>query len=150
MKKNDLQLFRNILRVLEKSLNIHSDVETEHNGLSIGQSHVIMELNNIGCCSVKDLCVLMGLDKSTMSRTIDSLVSLGLAERRENINDRRFLDISLTDKGKEKAVAINCVCTDFYSEVFKLIPKNKHDDIIESLSILTDAIGKYKKNKGKN
>jgi DNA-binding MarR family transcriptional regulator len=53
-----------------------------------------------------DLVRQLGVTKQAASQLVDVLVLRGYLERRENAEDRRRLDILLTDRGRAAAAAV--------------------------------------------
>jgi DNA-binding MarR family transcriptional regulator len=49
--------------------------------------------------SQKSLAEILGKDKTTISRLIDSLILKGVVKRKNSKNDRRSVELYLTDKG---------------------------------------------------
>jgi DNA-binding MarR family transcriptional regulator len=148
---NDMKCFRSKLRIFEREIINQLKSETECCGVTLPQCHIIMELDIHGETSIKELSDILELDKSTLSRTIDSMVLLGFINRIENKDDRRFLKVSLTKKGIEKAKYINDMCNEYYNQVFSEIPETKHKNIIENVSLLIDSMKNInKKCCGKN
>ena len=94
----------------------------------------------------------LGLDKSTLSRTIDGLVKVGLVDRVAHPSDRRFNMLSLTTGGQEVADRINRSNDDFYSRVFQGIEGPSHDEVIANFEKLVSAMYRrqdhYKKESG--
>lgn len=74
-------------------------------GLTVGQGQprILRELYLSGPMSQRELADACFLDVTTMSRTIDRLVSAGLIVRESNPECRRSFIISLTDNGRKKA-----------------------------------------------
>ncbi len=79
-----------------------------------------------------------------MCRTVNNLVNAGFLERFEGSSDRRYINIQLTDNGKQAYKDIETKMNDFYEEIFKLIPENKQDQMLESLQILNQLFDKIK------
>ena len=73
------------------------------------------------------------------------MVETELLNRIEKKDDRRFLALSLTDKGEKAAEKINLICDEYYTKLFEYIPEKKHASVIESLSLLSDAMSKMRK-----
>jgi DNA-binding MarR family transcriptional regulator len=71
---------------------------------------------------------------------VENLVSEGLAERSASKEDRRTVEIRLTDKGNAVFNRINAAANDHFSLVFQLIHPDKHQQIAESISLLADAL----------
>ena len=75
--------------------------------VTFAQCHAIVEIGRANAragersISLNDLAEILELDKSTMSRTINNLVNSDLAVREIDPNDRRYLNIKLTEKGRQ-------------------------------------------------
>lgn len=50
--------------------------------------------------SQKELAEILGKDKTTISRFVDSLILKGIVKRKINKSDRRSVELHLSDKGK--------------------------------------------------
>ena len=74
--------------------------------LDLGIAHVAVMglLAERGDLSQRQLIELMDADKSTMVYLIDQLEKQGLAERRDNPQDRRAYSVHLTELGKRRLV----------------------------------------------
>ena len=70
------------LGILEKS-------EVTCCGITISQCHAIVEIGWAKQISLNELADLLGLDKSTMSRTINNIVENNLVIRETHTEDRR-------------------------------------------------------------
>jgi len=130
--------FRKILRSFERLTNIQ--LKSCCSGVSLAQCHVLLEIEELGQATTGQLAQRLGLDKSTLSRTIDGLVNTGLVERLPNPKDRRFTPLVVTKQGKAICAGINQVADDYYSRVFKSIPQGKHEAVIRNLSLLVQAL----------
>lgn len=78
----------------------------------------IVEIGRTQKISLIDLADLLGLDKSTMSRTINNLVNLNLVNREIDSDNRRYISIQLTDKGIEVFRNIEDSMNDYYSKIY--------------------------------
>lgn len=65
------------------------------------QSNVILIIGTMGEMIPSCLGVCMDTDRSSLSRMIDSMEKKGIVKRRTDIEDRRKVMISLTEKGEE-------------------------------------------------
>ncbi|OHD16546.1 MAG: hypothetical protein A2086_03590 [Spirochaetes bacterium GWD1_27_9] len=147
MDISTLKQFRNKLRVLEREIEEQLKAETGCCGVTLSQCHLLLELENKDEISIKDLAIILDLDKSTLSRTVDGLVNLGFVDRKSNKEDRRFLSVSLTDIGKKVVESINNICNDYYLNLFNLMPESKHQSVIESIDLIGTAMTKIRKEK---
>ena len=146
MKQYQIKDFRKSIRVLERIMTAQLKDETICCGVTAAQCHVLLELEDNELISTTKLSNELGLDKSTVSRTIDSLVKNGLIERKENNNDRRYNKIFLTKDGKKYLKSINTKCNQIYKDILNYVPKDKIDNLIESVEILAIAVKSYKSN----
>jgi DNA-binding MarR family transcriptional regulator len=112
-------------------------------GVTLAQCHTILEIEDLGQATSVELCKRLGLDKSTLSRTIDGLVNIGLLERVAHPTDRRFHLLSLTTKGQRVADQINQSNGDFYRRVFEGIESQRHDEVIDHFEQLVWAMRRY-------
>lgn len=140
----DLNHFRKNLRQLERIVEEQGNVGASCCGVTLSQCHVILEIGEKGDMTISDLTDRLGLDKSTLSRTVNELVSQEVVERRPNPDDRRFVLLRLTEKGKEIFMGINETCNKGYRQIFELIPKEKHNQIVESFSLFVEAVMELK------
>lgn len=145
MDKKRIQFFRSVLRVLERELGFQTDSESQCCGVTLGQCHILMELSEKKETTIKELSEIFGLDKSSLSRTVDKMVEAGMLTRMESKEDRRYMALNLTQQGNQAAENINKMCNDYYGNLFKLIPEEKHSSIMESLSLLSDALYQLRK-----
>ena len=86
----------------------------------------------------------MELDKSTLSRTVDSLVREGFATRITDTDDRRAVKIGLSEKGAEKARTINTLCDKYYEEILSGIPLKERKEVIESVAVLAESMRSFR------
>lgn len=142
MTSESIRQFRSALRRLEAEIGTHLAGETECCGVTLSQCHVLLEADQCTAASLGEIADRLIADKSAVSRTVDSLVRDGLASRKENPSNRRKVSISLTERGKAKAEYINSLCDESYGKVLALIPESKHGQIIESVSILAEAMAR--------
>ncbi len=132
-------MFRKRLRVIEREIINQLKNETTCCGVSLAQCHAILEIGDVESTTISDLAQILRLDKSTLSRTIDGLVKADQVERVINPADRRYMLVTLTEAGKEVYRSINDMCDSFYAQLLEQIPEEKHDHVMEGVSLLVDA-----------
>ncbi len=137
MDKNKIRQFRRTLRKLERL--IESQQKFCCSGATLAQCHVLLEVEELGQVTTGALADSLGLDKSTLSRTIDGLVNLGFLKRLSNPQDRRTIPLLLTEQGNATCKAINDSSDAFYTHVLKRIPVDLRNQVIESFERLVLA-----------
>lgn len=135
---------RELLRILVKNLGILEKSEASCCGTTLAQCHAIVEIGREKQISLNELSELLGLDKSTMSRTINNLVENELTIRETHQEDRRYVTIELTEKGKDVFSVIENSMEQYYQDIFNSIPEDKREQVIESLKLLTNAVKENK------
>lgn len=140
MKQYDIQTFRKHLRKLERETGILLSSETECCSVTVAQCHLLLELDADETLGLKDLADILSLDKSTLSRTIESCVQKGFLERSVDEKNRRKNILSLTEEGRQKCDLINSLCNDQFMKIFSHIPEEKQDSVIESVFLLSVAM----------
>ena len=138
------EYLRELLRILVRNLGILEKSDASCCGVTIAQCHAIVEIGRIKKISLIELADLLGLDKSTMSRTINNLVEAGLVKRDIDAENRRYISIQLSDQGTEVFVSIENSMYRYYSDIFKSIPEDKRNQVLDSLEVLVNSIKENK------
>ena len=148
MNQLTIQSFRRDMRKVERETGILIAGETACCSVTVAQCHLLMEMEMRGPSSLQDIADSLSLDKSTLSRTVESLVQAGLVERITDKDNRRKVSLSLTDTGKEKCTFINTLCNDQYEDIFSFVPEDKLPVVMEGISILAAAMVQKRKEGG--
>lgn len=138
---NGSKLLREQVRLLERKLGILSDNDMTCCGITMAQCHAIVEIGRVGVLSLNKLAELLGLDNSTTSRTLNNLVTRGLANRNMDSEDRRYVSISLTSSGTEIFKNIEDRMEARFSEIYEKLPETQRDQVLEAVELLLNALG---------
>ncbi|MGH1559165.1 MarR family winged helix-turn-helix transcriptional regulator [Caulobacter segnis] len=87
-------------------------------GIVFAQWLVLDALYKEGLSSMTGLAAAIGADRTTLTRTIDSLVTAGHVERRTPAEDRRLVVVDLTPGGKALAEALLVSLEPVHQSVF--------------------------------
>ncbi len=131
---------REMIRALVRKLGFVDKSEASCCGVTISQCHAILEVAREQPVSLQVLSTQLGLDKSTTSRTVDSLVGQGLLQRDPDPEDRRFVNLKLTENGDEMVRQINLLMNDYYRTIYLAIPQESREQVMESLRILNQVL----------
>ena len=74
--------------------------------------------------------------RATMTGVIDTLENEGLAERQEDPRDRRFTHVSLTDKGRNKLIAMLPDCFQCISKIMSPLDHSERQELVRLLQKL--------------
>ena len=140
MDGDTIKIIRDRLREIQRRLGWSQKNDVQCCGVTMAQCHALLEIGKRGKASIVELADTLGIDTSTLSRTIDHLYKSGVVDRVLNPQDRRYVTLSLTDRGNTAFQTIEESFNSYMSRVFALIEKDKHHQIIESLELIASAI----------
>lgn len=86
-------------------------------GLTIPEWRVLAHLAQSGAVSVREVQARVDMDKSKVSRAAARLQSAGLVAKAENPQDRRLIELTLTEAGRELVARILPVALAYQTEV---------------------------------
>ena len=80
-------------------------IAVEKFGITVEQFHILRHIRR-GHGSVSELAEAKGISRPAISQAVELLVGKGLVTRSQNAEDRRFVQLELTDEGSELLSAI--------------------------------------------
>ncbi|MDR3590277.1 MAG: MarR family transcriptional regulator [Negativicutes bacterium] len=137
---NQAQILRESLRLLVRRLGVLERGEASCCDITLSQCHTIVEIGRAGTMSLNTLAETLGLDKSTVSRSVDKLVSDGIIVREADAEDRRYLNLRLSEKGQSLFQEVEKRMAVYFAEVIAAIPTDKREQVTESLQFLAQAL----------
>ena len=138
----DSKQLREMIRILERKLGLLKESGFSCCGVTMSQCHALVEIGRAESISLNELAELLNLENSTMSRTVNNLVTSELAKRDIDPKDRRYVTISLTEKGNNLYEGIEEGMNLYFKKIYDAIPENKKQQVLESMGILLEAIDK--------
>ena len=111
----------------------------EETGLSFSQINILMRLLHGGSTGVSEIGEQLGVTNAAASQAVERLVQLDLIERREDPDDRRAKQLTLTPKGRtliEQGIEIRSKWVEGLTDA--LTPEQQ-SMIISALTLLTAA-----------
>jgi DNA-binding MarR family transcriptional regulator len=116
----------------------HSDASAKKNGLSERESTLLAHLL-AGMSSPDDLGRHLGKSASTLSETVDGLVARGLVERKRREDDRRRVDLDVTDRGRETYSRGSALSADRLAAALERLSVSDRAAVVRGLSLLARA-----------
>ncbi|MFE7061059.1 MarR family winged helix-turn-helix transcriptional regulator [Sutcliffiella sp. NPDC057660] len=110
--------------------------------ISMVQSHILYEIARKNLPSMQEVADTIGMDITTFSRQIQTLKKMELVEKSQSAVDKRVYHLSLTTKGKQVEEGINDQMKHYLENVFSHLNKKEQDEVIRSLRVLNEAMGK--------
>lgn len=142
---NQAKQLREKTRILECHLENINKTDSCCCGISEPECFVLVEIGRKPNVSVKELAEILRLDKSGVSRTVEELVQKDYVERKPSTEDRRFVVLNLTLKGKERFEKIENDMNRKFKEILDKIPVDKREQVIEALELYNVACGEFER-----
>ncbi len=139
-----VRALRGFLRLIEREVESQLKTQTVCCGVTTAQCHALLELASAEEMSLVELSERLRLDASTLSRTVDGLVKLGHVNRVTDPENRRYVRLGLTGKGKRKVDFIDRSCDRFYLDLLDRIPEEKREALVESVQLLAEIFARAK------
>ncbi|MBA4347989.1 MAG: MarR family transcriptional regulator [Clostridiales bacterium] len=140
MPNEEIKQLRESIRILERKLGILEESGMSCCGLTLAQCHALVEIGRAESISLVDLSNTIGLDTSTMSRTVNNLVTKEMAKRELDPDDRRYVTIQLTPEGCRYFREIETGMEAYFMKVYEAIAEPDRKGVLDSLAILLQAI----------
>lgn len=140
MNQPEAKYIREALQQLVRNFGLLQREGTQCCGITVMQSHVLYELTKRSNISLHDLSDGLKVDTGSLSRQINNLVDLGYVNRTPDPRDRRYVVLSLSEAGQAKAEEISTLMAADVRDMFNRIPEEKHEQVLESLKLLSDAM----------
>jgi DNA-binding MarR family transcriptional regulator len=102
--------------------------------ISSQQMGILLSLTRGIATTPFELSKLLGIDTGLMTRMLDKLESKGFLERSRSVDDRRVVNLTLTDKGKEVAARIPEIAPQVLNARLKKFTKAEFEELRRLLS----------------
>ncbi len=111
--------------------------------LSLAHILILREIVRLGSPSMKDLVNSLDISSAMMTHFTDQLESKEFVERKRSDNDRRVVNIFLTQKGKDICDKIKSLHKDRLSRFLEKFSSEDREEFIRSFGELYRLIIKY-------
>ena len=104
--KDSFSLTRSVGFAINKARNVlvtEMDAALKDLDITSQQMGILLSLTSGIATTPFELSKLLGIDTGLMTRMLDKLETKGLVERSRSLEDRRVVNLKLTEKGKEVA-----------------------------------------------
>lgn len=110
--------------------------------ISLVQSHILYEILRNDKPSMQQFADILGMDITTFSRQIQTLVKMELVKKTPLPDDRRVSLLSLTAQGNYVAAKIDAEMNQYLNEVFSNMSEFEREMVIKSVKLLNEAMSK--------
>ncbi len=109
-------------------------------GTTNTQCHILTELGRSGPIPLSELGARLLLEKSWISRAVESLVRDGFATKEPNPADARSWLVTLTAAGQQRVTALNATLNGHADGLLTPLGKREREDVARSLQRLRDLL----------
>jgi DNA-binding MarR family transcriptional regulator len=99
--------------------------------LSLSQVFALQELEK-ATLSISELAVKLRLERSSVSRLVDILVKESFVHRELNVQNRREVQLLLTDKGKRTITKVSDQSITFYQSFLHDVTESEQQQLLNS------------------
>lgn len=110
--------------------------------ISIIQSHILYEIHRRHHPSMQEVAGALGMDISTFSRQIKTLVEKGLVKKTPNPDDQRVQNLSLTPEGVSMENRIHDYVNTQLNALFSRMTHFERETVLRSLQLLIQTMEK--------
>ena len=104
---------------------------TQNFDITVGQFHILRRIRR-GIDSVSHLADDRHTSRPAISRGVDTLVNKGLVSRTTDVDDRRYIKLTLTTKGKTLLDGLFGNTRQWMAERLSILTEDELDSIVES------------------
>jgi len=144
-QEKDIRQFRGDLRRLTRELIGELKTSVKCCGVTLVQCHTLLAIADTQPTNISCLASELGLDKSTSSRTIDTLVRLGMVQRSVEPGNRRQASVSLTAAGRAEVLRIDEVSDCYYRQILASLPESEQDAVFKGMICFSRALVRARK-----
>lgn len=105
-------------------------------GLSIAEWRIMAHLSQTDALSVRDLHQRAGLEKSKASRAAARLEAAGLVEKQGGAQDKRLIELTLTEQGRDVIAGMIPLARAFEAELTAKLTRTERGALTSALAKL--------------
>lgn len=130
---------REMTRELVKSLSLLDRDRASCCGVTMAQCHAIVEIGSLERVAPSVLAEILRLDRSTVTRLVDSLEAQEFLKREKDSTDRRSQVLALTEKGEKFFRATEETMEEFYASIISKIPEGERGALLSGIRVIAEA-----------
>jgi Transcriptional regulators len=134
---------RNMFQLLSRNFGLLNEQCCDNccgQDISLVQSHILYEINRQHHPSMQEIAGALGMDITTFSRQIKTLVDKGLVKKTPHPTDNRINILSLTLEGLGIENSINLTVNAQLNGVLSTMSEFEKETVIRSIKLLNDAM----------
>ncbi|WP_066249502.1 MarR family winged helix-turn-helix transcriptional regulator [Neobacillus drentensis] len=135
---------RNSFQTITRSFGLLNKTCCSVEGIDVSavQSHILYEIEANDNPSMQQVADLLGIDITTFSRQIQTLVKMELVEKIPSKEDKRASNLALTETGKKVARGIDKQVNAFLTDIFSQMTDFERETTQRAVKLIADAMTK--------
>lgn len=113
-------------------------------GGKAGQQRILMRLNTLGRTTQKELQDVLEISSGALSEILQKMEDSELILRSKSAEDKRQVDLSLTQSGLDKALSVEAHYHRTLERMFECLNEEQKDQLEATLGILTSHLDELK------
>ncbi len=130
--RQDLRVLQSLRRII-RAVDLHSRKLAADFDVTAPQLVCLIEIGQAGPIASKDLAEQVFLSPSTLVGILDRLEEKKLVERKRNGDDRRVVEVEVTERGRKLVEKAPSPLQDRLAEALKKLPSHKLTALVDSL-----------------
>lgn len=124
------------LRKITRAIDLYSKKLSRESGLTSPQLLVLREVEVLGHAKPSVVAKNVHLSQATVTSIIDRLEMAGLLSRERSLEDRRAVDLTLTDEGRQKLASAPELLQSGFIERFSKLEDWERSQLVSSIQRL--------------
>lgn len=135
---------RNTFQAITRSFGVLNKACCSIDGIDVSavQSHILYEIDVNDNPSMQQVADLLGIELTTFSRQIQTLVNIGLVEKVPSIQDKRVSNLKLTEKGNKVAKGIDEQVNAFLEDIFNQMTPFERETSKRAVKLIAEVMTK--------
>lgn len=138
--QNDIEQVSSYVRQVIRSMRTYGRKILAQKNFTFPQYYALSLLTREEKCSMDSLKNDLATSGAVATKVMDHLVEKGLADRGRWSEDRRVVNIVITDKGKKLLDSVDKKRISFYTSILRKMREADKKQAIKGLKILSEAL----------
>ena len=132
---------RDFPKFLKKIMN-EQDLSKYDLNINKTQTNILMSVDENRNISMSKLSEIVGLEKSSFTRSVEHLVKNGFLTRKNLENDKRTINLSLTEKGTHAVRLIRKNLDNYLTVLSEILTEKEKKEFFEALKTVSKYFNK--------
>lgn len=128
------------LRQIIRATDLHSKRVMKVSGLTVPQLVIMIAIEDLGAVTVRQVSQHVSLSQATVTIILNRLEARGFIVRSRNTTDKRVVNSSLTEKGKEALLNTPPLMDGHFMRRYSKLDTKEREQILSSLQQLASLM----------